>query len=712
MKLHLDVRAIKGVEASVSLDRPTVIHGAMGSGKTAMIEALMLALRLPTRYGLRNLDRLSPTGQWMSRVRAEIEGIDTTFEWDHGRSTMLMVNGGKVPQDKFDEAVLEVTNLRPHHVDLMAFVNSSGQKRAEIFGEHLAEGDSSLDKIIGAQLQHWLASLGDERAATELRAAWALVAGTGPVMLEKIRDGLNSARGTLRGRKEHLDNIQQQLRSAQVEGNAEEIQSRLSQLDEERGRLQSSIDSAQAQADQQKEAARLMEEAKRAVAEIQAKRQIIAQQREQLASEKANLKSLEASAGDLNAKLDEEKAKLSALPAAEDENPHNEALKDATLHLLSCQTLVRITDDFVKSVSVIPVPENVLSDIAIIAGNHLGTGAPSNPDQIAKMAIEIVGVIFKQGKGAMQARLEEAQAASDAAEETVNEWNRLQRDRMSAVKNAEHAVANCQREIDLAQQRIDAKRGDIRRMEAELAAPEGFESIEAAMNERERLADERRADMEAAVSRLGTMTDTAELKANIETIAEEAKQLRDTLRKLNEAHALAGQVERARLAIAIAEQIVEYWKEIEKRVSDWRNERARKRFDEMVSKFAWRFKALLGASPEFAMDGSGRSLTLEIYLQRGVHNVTLDLLSGGETVLASIAFLFALQELDDVALPLVAVDGEHLDDAGLKALIEHGPKVATVNGRPGLIIVTDNHARPVNDPRWRVITMEKGRVAS
>lgn len=648
------VDGVKGVRRTIALNtRCLLLIGGMGSGKSAVLEGIALALGVPTEHGSIGLDRLSPTGVWRVKLQFEDAAHHELERMQNAGKASFRVDGVNVPAANYWEAVKVILDVDDHHVWFPGFRALSGQARAQMFASMLASSEAPIS--VGDLLD---VSEADPAVVAKVRSSLVGVAGTPGTLYERIKTMASDAtRAASDSRIRHSGLVD---RASASTGNPSMIQREIGLIDEEIGKHRGSIEDAEKQREAFESGKRVLTQADAALVrltgELETARNniaIVATYNTQIGERAGKIDKLEQEMQALverGSAMDAERVK-----AVEDYNAIV-AGRDTLRGLLKRKWQV----DTVWLVAEIEAMAEKIPGMGDVVAAHIGAST-KGLEAIVALAKEIATEVCGGDEKKVADRIA-------AAERTKREKN----DALAAIVANKNEVR-----IALAKETDDQKR-DIRERDRSKLLADRVPDLETAFD----TSVKQRAELEASTNQTAPAVDLDATNALIDQAKGRRREASDRLRAATEALAIAGQIEAARLEMTIAEATADLYKKLVVAVQNARDDGTRTALAKAMAPFRTAFSLLMGSaedkSVEVKMSGEGRSTSMTFVIPRLRGPVTIETLSGGEAALAAIALMSALQDVKAAAGrpgKVIISTAQELDRHGISALLAGAPKL-------------------------------------
>jgi DNA repair exonuclease SbcCD ATPase subunit len=681
---YISVSGVKGVSASLNLKHQNLlIGGPMGSGKSALIDGVRMALAMPTPFGETGLDRLSPSQEWSVQICFEGGRVRMLERSMRRGKAAWSVNGMKVDKSEYAEAVKEVIDVEPHHVSLDEFINLSGQKRAAMFAAMLESASSQgVNDLLAEAHKTSLAQLATEfevdlsSVIQKMRA----IAGTPAQLCDGLRAIANGVKSDVGDCKTRLEGLIREQSLSSVSMSPVEVGAAVQKIDEQLGGLRARKQAIADGRDQYEAAAKLVTRAGGAVQK--AKDALAAAQKlsDGLAEAQAALGRAEAECNDATAALAAIEADGVKLGDAAQE------LSEEAKKLKRGKEIV--TEMFRQEWKVDPewLDEEIRDKLLPILGDGVVISGHTHEAVIA-IAKEIAAEVMGGDAVKLQEKIDANRSATAAHQEKVRAYDvslRQGRERHRTAIGAADAARKALKDATAAAEQLPALQADVESCDAE------------------------RARLEQAVQRTAAADDEAAIDGEIQSLTTERARLAGISRKLEESNAITGQVQVARKAVAAAEQAKAFADRVLEMAQRYRDNGVKDKLAQVMEPFTRSFKAVFGDAVQLKhrSGGNGRTTEFDFLIERRGIEVPFDLLSDGETILTAAAFLAALQSIKPGPGRFLSLNTEALDGEGLKALLRAIPSlgfdtVLIANNR------ADQHLYSMNTDRWQYIDMRE-----
>ena len=685
---RIGVDKVRGVTAQIEVtERNLLLVGEMGSGKSAVIDAVRLALGQPTGYGDRGLDRLSPDGQWLSKVEFA-DGAVRTIERGMKRSRQhFKINGRAVDQKEYREKLASVIDLEPHHVMLEEFMGLSGQKRAGLFSAMLEdETVYKIDDVVQGIHNHdtrelFRREVGDSHMAYVESAIARLleICGSPTELMAALKDEQNLVGHELRDARTRVDDLTEQQQSRLSHGQTgEEIKNKIQQIDEQLGGMKQRVSDLDLLRERYDAAMDLVNNAQSDVDKLRKsldEARELAGQREACADA---LKSYDNKAAGLRSRL--ESARTEAVQLAEQRDAKMAEIETLRRgkHLIEelLHTKWEVDDQWLNEEF-----RSFLADtgLDVSVGSTVGMDCK---EEILKFTREVVTEILGGSTQVIDTKLAGATSALESMQRQVEDADEVLGSLDTQMAGAEQDVSTAKENLSKAVEAADK----ILVIEAEIESK-----------------DRERAELHQKAQQSAPPEDEATIRGQEKSLKDERKLLADQLKEYEASNALTGQLEEARYRSTAAETVCEVMKVLADIVQRWRDEGVAKRLAEAMGPFNEAFAHMFGSDVNLRhhSDGSGRSTEFFFTINRHGSDVPFDLLSDGETVMAAAAFLSALQRMKETPGSMLSMNTEPLSDMGLAHVIHKAPKLGF-----DFVMLSNNHGVPDEIGGWQVVKME------
>lgn len=660
MKIQaVDIVGVKGCRRRIEFTSNNVLLvGPMGSGKSAIIDAVRLGLNIETEHGSRNLDRLSPTGSWDVRIDLEHEPYLLQRQCNAGKSVYI-VDSKTVTAKEFSVKIAGFLDVQPHHTDLSVFTGMSGQQRAKVFGDLLEIGDkysiadvyagreSLRDRLfaVGDQLKSLLEARLDalDRAVGEPNA----LVGEVDILAKAVRDSLGDARATLRS-------LTERARVAAIGSvGPAEIKMQIAEIDQSLGALRAELQSCDDDVDRYQN---LRAQLVSVRVKIASKKDAADACRTTIAKEPAvqqELQQMEAEINQLQEQADQMKDQTS------------EAIKERIASLdaqigsrQSALDVVKKLTDSQAEVDPLWLQEELLTMLDSVLKDETQIQLKGE-DVVVQAAMNFAREVVIESLGGHADDLSaEIESAKKARAEAINELE-LCRNSWRELNSRRTELVQAMHRRSTAKDPVDGASGPLQRMEAIQDAKRLLAEHEAAMPSLE----EEEKILEHTVGGAAIRGDRAMIAAQIDRKTADRKAWNDRLTEMENQRAIAGQIEDQRVVVVALERADEIMKAAKNEVQAWRNDLLNGIISRVREPMLRRFEQVFGpVSISMRLEGAGRSTSLEILMSsRSGYAVPLDLLSAGESVLAGAAFLRALQDIKSGPGTIVTLNAECVD---------------------------------------------------
>jgi len=689
MLKYIGINGIKGRRTGIVLDKPfLLLAGDMGSGKSAVIDGVHLAMNLPTRYGTTGLDRLSPNGEWT-----------VTLEFDHPRVKRLLrtlkknrsvfeVNAMKVDRDEYNAAVREILDVEPHHVDLGAFTGLSGAKRAEMFADMLESSQVfNLDEMLGTVLRTGLVAfvgqeVGDDQFPhiKPLMDKLRLLSGTPTKVAESVRLIANSCAADERDAKTQLEGLMQKGGAVSHGMTGEELKKKIAAADEKIGAMKAKLDSVNTDRERYDASKRVLDDT---LAAIEKDRGLL-----------ANTKAEAARLNDRQAQFDLAKLTLDTHTATEaamkaEHEKLTVALAELTDEKKKLERGLALLQDLLKQPWKVDhdwLDEEMGKFLSELFVEPASVRCDAKVhDDVMKFAKEIVAEVLGGDTDKIKVKIEsiESQIVAQkelvkASKEQIDSFRATITTATADFKNKTDALGSCKKAVE-----------DV-----------------PTITERIGKLDASRATLESSVQRSGLDTDPAVVEGQKLAMENDRTLLASQLKELEDSMAMSGQVEAQRLVSTRAGVVRVMINKLADLAQRWRDDIVRERLNNVMTPFIDAFSTIFGEEMglKHHSEGEGRSTEFYFTINRRGFPVQFDLLSDGETVLTAAAFLTALQRIKAGPGRFLSLNSEALSSRGLQQLLAAVPKLGL-----DCAIVANNNAKSLqNVPEsWQMVDMDQ-----
>lgn len=245
---RVGMRGFRGQTRAVDLEKQCVLlQGPVGAGKTSILLAILMVAGLPTPLGAKNLAAFSPTGQW--EIEADVKGQTFTWRYDQ-KAGSAYLNGpiGRVVPCKADRFAINLKrdlDLEPHHVDLGAFAELSGPKRAQLFAAILSGEPVSIEDAVKSSTDETLGALAERVAGTDAaEAVWPTIP---PSLPGPLCDQVNSWLVGIQGQRRTAANEVGSAQRAEVAAPADPaaLRAKVAEINQKMGKLTSDIEASE-----------------------------------------------------------------------------------------------------------------------------------------------------------------------------------------------------------------------------------------------------------------------------------------------------------------------------------------------------------------------------------------------------------------------------------------------------------------------------------
>lgn len=645
----------------IDLEQPNLaLLGDGGAGKTSVIEAFRICLGLPTKWGDKNLQRLSPTGVFT--VSVKIDG--RTFARTVGEKSTYSINGKVVQQIAY---AVEVGKLGfdPNTVDLTGFLSLSGQKRAELFSQLLSTKSYTLGEAVEIATGMTLAEYAVTVVGQPLQGDLGEAEGTPSVIVESVRNLANAARAQ---EKQVSAHYQQLIKQPGYEGEALEVlKEHLARLNKRSGELASELKNLD-------DVVRMKESAKRSVAAIDAEIQAKTKARDAVANTEIP--------GYQKQILDSEKVRTEALAELTD-------LKSKIEEMGSRVAEAELAADKPRPITGVGHIETFASVPATAMDAFYKQFMPRDGENDEDNAI-LVELVIKPWLEAQ--REQDKKAVEDWSAEVSRNAETLRTLRAS-LKSLETSQLQAKTRVHHAATTIDSVKISITSAENRIkAADADIAKCQA-----------RRTDTVAEAQKVLVGADRASILQEIELIATETKDVEQKLRTAEAASAAAGQIDKARVSQLRAEQAVKVLDELMGSLQQWRDAVLAEQIAKVTAPLRAALELIYGDGVELGLksDGTGRSTVFDLTFRRGGVDVPLEMLCGTEMCLVGVAFLAAIYSMHNSPARILTIDAEAPDSDSLQAMMSAIPKLGFT-----LAVVSTNRPVILSTQDWQEVRFE------
>lgn len=694
MRINLiEINNVKGRSARIELSQPhLLLVGEIGSGKSAVIDGVRLALMQPTGFGDRGLDRLSPTGNWSAALQfeGEIRRLERSLKRNKQK---YMVNGRQVDQKEYRSSVDQVIAVEPHHVALDAFLGLSGQKRAALFSDLLEEAEQftleqAVEETENCDIgEFFRRELGDSHVkhVAPLVSRLGVFSGTPSELLEALKTEQNTTTQAERDAKARIEHLGLKQASVSHGMTAEEVKNKIQAIDEQLGGLKTQIENIDVQRERYEAAQAMVTSAAKAVEEMQHTLtclQATASQKQAHTDTAEAKKHTLAIARKLVGQLEGAKTKLDERTEQLDEQiKAMERGKRLVADLLTKEWDVDIV--WLRAEFETFTEQCELDRI-------LGRNEPVSDEQLKPAAIafarEIVAEVLGGPTDVIDQKLEGLRQDQALHKKEVATWQRQLADATEKALEAAKAV------------------------DAATAAVEEAEKTEQeipALKEETEAKDKERAQLQQKAQQTAPPENVEIVTAQQERLNAERETLAAQLKEYESSRALSGQLEEARYAATVAESALDAMKTLMTAIQVWRDRKLAGRVKAIMEPFNSAFTLLFGEDVHLAhhAEGTGRGTEFTFTIDRKGFPVPFDLLSDGETVLTAAAFLSALQRIKDTPGTMLTMNTEALSAKGLKSIVRTLPAL-----KLDFVAVANNHGNDILadlPPSWMAVDMNR-----
>lgn len=686
---RVQIDQIKGITTAFDIEKPCVaIIGDMGTGKSAVLDGINLGLNLPTMHGVRDLDRLSPTGRWSTVLLFDDPNVQRLERRMERRGSQYHVNGRRVTSKEYTAAVKEILDVEPHHASLHEFLGLSGQRRAELFAQILESSTSSeLANVINDQRSCTLDQLFENQigvsnmdmvrgAIAELRD----ISGTTSELTEAIRQKAIASAQRERDAKTRHEGLIDKNKTLGHGMTPMDIQSRLSAIDGKLGALRDRQKSIEVERDRYDSSQAVLASAKATEEKL----------RDELQKVEADSRGWEESKKAADILITVIAEKDMAVKARQEEI---EALGETSVKIdreiseiregqrLVVEVVERPWDIDVEQIDVLWrrfLHEIRMQPIAMVDHDEHEYRQP-----LIDLAKSLVSASLGGSVDMLAERLSDAESREAANQEQLQAAVIARNEATGAMKQAELVA--------------DKAKEDLVRIEKAIAElPKAKKAVEDAESER--------ASLEQSSQRIAVPEDDELLATQIDEAIRERAGLVEQQRELSEHNAIAGQIEQARVDVVAAMAINECMKSIQQIVQEWRDSHVATALAEVMEPFERRFRLLFDEEVRVGhrSSGTGRSTEFEFTVSRRGVQVPLDLLSDGEGILAAAAFLSALQTLKDTPGSILTINDIGLDYGGVDRFLTGAPDL----GLDFVALATSRWREGADPDIWQVVAMQ------
>ena len=676
---HIGVDGIKGRTVGLDLsERCLLVTGPMGSGKSALLDGIRLALGVPTEHGTRGLERLSPNGTWKTSVEFDGGPVTRLERRCSGGKSQFFVNGAKSDKNEYANACAAMCGVDAHHADISAFLGLSGQKRAALFSKILEDGgDESVETALGKAIGSWLSDVSDApmEVLDGIVRRLRVIKGSPAHVAAAVREAVNDLTTTERDARTRLDGLISEQTNLTHGASTEGLKRQIGEIDERIGGFKARREKIESEKERYDAATRVLEQARTNESKSQQELTTALERiegKDKLASDTAEAEEKAQSAEAAIDAFDETHRKL------EEQRKTLEGTKAGLTRSLS---LVRNIVDAEWSID-----DEWLDEEWAELGGRLEADLPETDDDRRKIIVEFAREVVLESMGGNVEKIESEIAEVETKISSV----------ASDIRSSEETLQQSQADVAKLQEAATKLRTELKAVEdLESSIPELRQAVEDAAK--------KRAELESSVQQSSATESDDTLAAQIATAEGEKATLQEQLRELERHSALAGQVERGRLDLAKDEARLHAAKRIDEVVQTWRNTSTQERLSALLGPFDEAVAKVFGSGMSLAhnLEGTGRSTTFDFEAVRNGVKVPIDLLSDGETTLMAMAFLVALQQIDEVPGTLLTLNTEPLDVRGVGMMLESAPKLGM-----DLVAVANNRMEGIEVPDgWQVVDM-------
>lgn len=672
--VSLAYEGVKGQRKTLTFDkRYFAALGPMGCGKSAALDALHLALNLPTPFGSTGLERLSPNGIW--NVRLEVAGdagpteVQMLLEREMKRGRAgWRVNGIQVDRAEYEKSVAMVLEVEPHHVRLNEFMSLSGQKRAALFAGMLEAPAVSLSE------EHLKQPISDETMAclgADMLPRLRAIRGTPAALTDAVRALVNDMTQRSRDSKARLDGLERKAAGVSHGRSVGQVQAEIQRIDTELGAVAERRKDAELQKGRYDAAknvlAQAIQEEERATTALDKARKSANTLPELGAAIAAARKAIEA------AKLDENKFLA-------EEKEAEKAARDAAAEWTSLDNAV----DMLKRIHSQPWSIDTAWLKAKMEATFVGMSDTLSHEGAVKFARDVVTQAFGGEVETLKKKSEEASRREDVMDSKAATARKAVSDALARLRSAtqdENAAIVKMSAANEANFRLPACEADVSRAKTHREA------------------------MEREANTLHVGQDVRTIEGDETRLRQERKALAAQLTELQEANAISGQVEEARLEVKKAEVGLTWFQDLSDRVQRARDESVRTLMQAMWQPFRETFAAIFGQPIELAHESSGVGRSTEFTFSVPIRGrlVPLDMLSDGETALTAMAFLAALQKVKKGPGSILTLNAEALSVEGMALMLAGAPKLGM-----DFVMLTSNRLKCAEVPaEWCFAEMDK-----
>lgn len=681
----IDVEGVKGITGKVTLQtKYLLLSGPMGSGKSAVLDAIALVLQLPTKFGKTNLGRISPTGSWRVAIKFHKDdehGVRALERACKNGKNSYLVGGMKASEQEYSEAVARVILVDDQHVSLDSFIGLSGEKRAGMFAGMIA-GDElhTLDDVFEPSVLKWVSD--DERGEhiaehfDKYLDRFEVMAGTANELSEGVKVISNELRTGNRDARNHLDKLILQQVETTHGMTPEELKARVEGADVKIGGIKVRKENLDIEAERFDSAKKVLTAAETVIGNLcvsittseaagvsaEGHRQTINQkmvERDQFSQRR----------GSTETQLEEWRLKQHASSAV------IQRLEDGKVLLEGLMANEwEVDDEWLEE------EFSEMTHKTVEAGHSSEIIIEWGPE-VRLFALKFVKeVVAEQCGGSVEKIVEKLVAAVEehaVVQDAVDSRVRTLKDDTKAFKHAESQLRSLNKLLDKDKLEFDKLDG----LKTDLEA---------------RTKD--KISLEAATQRTGVTSDPNLIEHEL-TLAEDVRnQLATQLRELEDAKAISGQIEEQRAYVAAYDEVVTLVKLMAEKIQEWRDNAFREQLSTIAEPFIDAFGKLFpGSKLEIDSSGTGRSTKFDFIVRKTATSppVPLELLSDGETVLAAAAFLSALQSVKEGPGRILLLNTESLDERGTMMAINRFPQLGF-----DFIGMANNRVGNVEDGIW------------
>lgn len=690
----LSLHGFKGLRGEVKFTSNRVIAiGPVGAGKTSLLQALRILCGLPTALGESNLGRFGIAGGWSAEVSIDGKRFGRSFA---PRGDSRMVQGVQTAVANY-QALLGSTGLGAvPDVDLGDFLALSGQKRAEMFSGLVGSDSFTLEAAVkqatGVDFSTFAGTVvGNDAEHIRLDYVDCNALVTPSDLCDHVRDMVNQQ---ARGAKEATAVYQNLCASPAVSGeDPAAVQTELGTENQKLGAAQSRKGEANAERDRAQAARNLLQSTDQSISaaekSIERLRVSAGERRTEAERLEGQIGKLSEGIEPLHKRIEELQNQKGAVIERCEKATHAYSVAQSNSSRARGASGLRSVSDLT------PIPVEAVFAMT----RHLSVTVPADFDaeQMGKDLVKIIVHPWLEAQAAFMTKAaEEAKAAVETAEAEMNAAN---------VARAEYAneLRQAQRQLEQLEDRIRTTRN-----EAATAASGSARNLEDAAEAERQLEIQRRRrnEMAASTQQTAVTTDIEALDAEIEGLTESIGKIRTRLSAAEKGRQAAGQRERARLEMLIAEAKVKVFKALLERLQAWRDRIMGERMTKVMTPFQKRMNLVFGKESGVALRsvGVGRATVFDFDVIPHNIPVPLENLSAGETALAAAAFLAAMHEFTGSKAKILTMDAEALDRPSLHRLMTAIPSLGF-----DFAMLTSNRTMPEDVPEgWQVVNCPIG----